>query len=351
MSDRIDWPETARVLHRRYLEVARRAQDQAKKATENQLRGDALTAAAAVWREVADLVVTITDEASARRVLERVESEVTGLRIAGQVQPWFALLRALGQLLQPPPLEIPDGVSPREAAVSFLRQALGDDIASNIWEQMESDADWSIKNHMSVGMGVRNSLRRRGFDERLLRVADLDDIWAELLRDAVAPREQGRSPGYQPQPLTGHGHGFKAADWNHAGRIHQAIHDLALAEPIQVGIINKPSLHQAVAVACRGGFPKPLLKSEKEWLRSLIIRERSAYQMLVFQIELELIVDGDIRWWRGDGAILDRLEERRLFEAMPFLSQRIPERHFSINLGLRVGPFRGLLEGLRPNAQ
>ncbi|MGH7560762.1 MAG: hypothetical protein ACRENB_07065 [Gemmatimonadales bacterium] len=46
---------------------------------------------------------------------------------------------------------------------------------------------WIYQHHIPFGMWVRNTLRRKGFDEGKLRVLDLDAAWGYLLEDALKP--------------------------------------------------------------------------------------------------------------------------------------------------------------------
>lgn len=73
------------------------------------------------------------------------------------------------------------------AAVVWLRGYLTDEVKAQIRAAMEIPKDWPAACHMGWGMTIRNALRQNGFSEAELHVRNLDNIYVELVEDAVSP--------------------------------------------------------------------------------------------------------------------------------------------------------------------
>jgi len=73
-----------------------------------------------------------------------------------------------------------------QPAVDFLRGFLPPEVRSQIHDlvQMQSEA-WPARYHMDWGMHVRNSLRNTAFGEKDFGVLNLDNIYVELVEEAV----------------------------------------------------------------------------------------------------------------------------------------------------------------------
>lgn len=87
----------------------------------------------------------------------------------------------------------PVDAAARREVVAFLREWLPEAARIEYRAMMEADpAGWHTHPHFAGGVIPEHALRGNGIDERVLNVADLDDVWPELLRQAV--QEDG-SPG------------------------------------------------------------------------------------------------------------------------------------------------------------
>ena len=78
-------------------------------------------------------------------------------------------------------------------AVEWIRGYLSEDVKADIRkaitfsaEKSQAFPDWPAAYHFGWGMDMRNDLRKQGFHEAVFRVLNLDNIWAELVEEAVA---------------------------------------------------------------------------------------------------------------------------------------------------------------------
>jgi hypothetical protein len=82
-------------------------------------------------------------------------------------------------------------VSPRwPLAVAFLRAHFSAETAAQIRDAMPTE-DWPAGYHTFWGMGVRNALRSAGFGEREFAIGNLDNIYVQLVEEAVRPLPAG----------------------------------------------------------------------------------------------------------------------------------------------------------------
>lgn len=77
--------------------------------------------------------------------------------------------------------------SPRwPEAVAFLREWLSADVQERIRAVVDAKSSaWPAAYHTFWGMGVRNALREAGFGEAELDVRNLDNVYVELVEEAV----------------------------------------------------------------------------------------------------------------------------------------------------------------------
>lgn len=74
--------------------------------------------------------------------------------------------------------------SKREPAIAYLRKHLAE--KEKIRRLIKKDSvNWCIPYHLTWGMTVRNKLRGAGFGEEYFNIGNLDDIYVELVEDAV----------------------------------------------------------------------------------------------------------------------------------------------------------------------
>ena len=77
-----------------------------------------------------------------------------------------------------------------DQAVSFLRDYVPENVKQQILTMREmNDPTWPAAYHMDWGMGIRNALRQRGFGEVEMGVANLDNIYVELVEAAVVKQQ------------------------------------------------------------------------------------------------------------------------------------------------------------------
>lgn len=75
-----------------------------------------------------------------------------------------------------------------DAAVRFLRGWLSPTVQDMVREVIRiKTPDWPAAYHLGWGMGVRNGLRQHGFGEKDFGVLNLDNIYVELVEEAVQP--------------------------------------------------------------------------------------------------------------------------------------------------------------------
>ncbi len=72
-------------------------------------------------------------------------------------------------------------------AVVFLRKWIPHDTKREIREGLKRDRDFIIAGgrHFTWGMQVRNELRRNGFGEKNFEIDNMDNIYVELIREAL----------------------------------------------------------------------------------------------------------------------------------------------------------------------
>lgn len=72
------------------------------------------------------------------------------------------------------------------SAVAFLAGYFTPEVIAQIRQVVERKSpDWPAGYHSCWGMGVRNALRTAGFGERELGVRNLDNVYVELVEEAV----------------------------------------------------------------------------------------------------------------------------------------------------------------------
>lgn len=84
----------------------------------------------------------------------------------------------------------------RASAVNFLRKTIKPNDQRAILADMTKLglAEWTMRNHFALGMAVRNQLRAVGYTEAALGVPSLDEVWAQLLHEALASLGSGGGP-------------------------------------------------------------------------------------------------------------------------------------------------------------
>lgn len=74
----------------------------------------------------------------------------------------------------------------KDPAIEFFRTRLSDEVKEQIRGAMRIDiTSWFAVGHFTWGMSARNSLRDAGFCEGYFGIENLDDIYVEIIEDAV----------------------------------------------------------------------------------------------------------------------------------------------------------------------
>jgi len=80
--------------------------------------------------------------------------------------------------------------SKKEAAKKFLFELISEKNKKKIRREIKKDPiSWFAKYHFHWGMAIRNKLRENGFGEEYFMIKNLDDIYVELVEDAVKGRK------------------------------------------------------------------------------------------------------------------------------------------------------------------
>ena len=72
----------------------------------------------------------------------------------------------------------------KESALKMLREELTEQDAIRAAIK-ENPGEWYVPHHHLWGMGVRNLLRQKGFDEPYWPIWNLDDIYVPLVEEAL----------------------------------------------------------------------------------------------------------------------------------------------------------------------
>lgn len=72
-----------------------------------------------------------------------------------------------------------------ERIVEFLAELFGTEGIEKLRGMIEADDEWWAGIHFAGGMDIRNRLRDNGFDEAELGIANLDNVYVELLEEVA----------------------------------------------------------------------------------------------------------------------------------------------------------------------
>jgi hypothetical protein len=126
--------------------------------------------------------------------------------------------------------------------------------------------------------------------------------------------------------------------WDRARQIHEVLLSIASRESLRIGFPSPRLIDEAFAVLQHHQFRKPLFASKKEWTRRAIIFEPKVYQYLWPHVELEFVVDGEVRFFNGVG------KPRRSNPALAHLDALGPEVYWSIDLNGHYPEFAEIIE-------
>ncbi len=74
----------------------------------------------------------------------------------------------------------------RDVGIEFLRNFLLDKVKEQIRKAIDKNKlNWFAPYHFHWGMGIRNALRNAGYGEKYFGIDNLDDIYVELVEEAV----------------------------------------------------------------------------------------------------------------------------------------------------------------------
>ncbi len=78
----------------------------------------------------------------------------------------------------------------KKPAIDYLKKQIAEHIKILIRADSNRDPEsWFAPYHLGWGMVIRNGLRDAGFGEEYFRIGNLDDIYVELVEDAVLEEE------------------------------------------------------------------------------------------------------------------------------------------------------------------
>jgi len=82
--------------------------------------------------------------------------------------------------------------SKKEVVEKFLSELISEKDKRKIREEVKKDpVGWFALYHFTWGMAIRNELRQNGFGEEYFMIKNLDDIYVELVEDAVKEVKNG----------------------------------------------------------------------------------------------------------------------------------------------------------------
>ncbi|MGH7603534.1 MAG: hypothetical protein ACRENK_05975 [Gemmatimonadaceae bacterium] len=114
-------------------------------------------------------------------------ASLEGLQAAVKVFIIDGARSAIADEMLGPVRVVPERDSARESAIAFLRQEIPSATRAGILADIKRKGleKWAVEFHMPFGMGVRNRLREVGYTEAVFGVTTLDDIWSDLISEAV----------------------------------------------------------------------------------------------------------------------------------------------------------------------
>lgn len=91
-----------------------------------------------------------------------------------------------------------------------------------------------------------------------------------------------------------------------------------------------------------GFFKKPLFKSNRSWVRKTVLDDSEAFAFLAPNIKIQLIVEGNLRYWDGWGFEITRDND----DPIDFLKDNLGPYLLDFILGQNVRLFEGVLQNL-----
>jgi hypothetical protein len=74
----------------------------------------------------------------------------------------------------------------KKKAIAYLKSKLTEQTKHQLRGAIADDPEeWFAPYHFQWGMAMRNLLRSAGFGEEQLKVSNLDDVYVELIEDAI----------------------------------------------------------------------------------------------------------------------------------------------------------------------
>jgi hypothetical protein len=128
---------------------------------------------------------TIRDPGTAAIARQRLKQSLAGSVDAG----WFGPVNHAVELIDArilTPIRAAPQENPRAGAVRLLKRLITEEARERILDAIRSNpSGWQSESHFGLGMAVRNNLREHGYTESVLAVENLDEIWADLLCEAL----------------------------------------------------------------------------------------------------------------------------------------------------------------------
>jgi hypothetical protein len=85
------------------------------------------------------------------------------------------------------PFEVDQDLDAWANAVRLVRSRIEPDQRAALRDAIDADIEaFAAKHHLGTGMFVRNLLRRYHYEEAVLQVSSLDEVWDRILSEALA---------------------------------------------------------------------------------------------------------------------------------------------------------------------
>jgi hypothetical protein len=132
-----------------------------------------------------------------------------------------------------------------------------------------------------------------------------------------------------------------------ARRIHTIIKENRNLPDFAMGVPSSTYWDEIATRLKKGYFRKPFLISNKSWVRDLMTNDSEAFAFLAYNIRIELIVNGSVRFWDGIGMEVTRSDD----DPLDFLKNKLGPFLFDFILGTRYDLFLEVLENLKKSTE
>jgi hypothetical protein len=150
-----------------------------------------------------------------------------------------------------------------------------------------------------------------------------------------------KTPNYSAYFLLGDKMDIDEFD-NRALKIHAIICSNQDHPDFRMGVASVTYWDTLAQLLRDGFFRKPVLTSNRTWVRKLVIADPKAFAFLAGHIKLEFVVDGHLRYWSGYGIEIKSPQNHPL----DYLKAKLGPFLLDFLLGVNVEMFKGTLKDL-----